>query len=78
MDALEKGYSVIKRIGLLIVVALVAVMMLAATAMPSMAAPITCKGSQDVVKQPRGGGFVCQNNGGGTPSGVVETKNPND
>jgi len=30
---------VIKRIGLLIVVALVAVMMLAATAMPSMAAP---------------------------------------
>ena len=32
----------IKRIGLLIVAALIAVMLLAATAMPAMAAPYTC------------------------------------
>lgn len=32
----------IKRIGLLVVVALMAVMMLTATAMPAMAAPYTC------------------------------------
>ena len=57
----------IKRIGLLVVVALVAVMMLAATAMPAMAKPITCPGSQEVVKDKGGGGesnnFSCQNRG---------------
>ena len=41
------------------------------------AAPITCKGSQTVQKAP-GGGWECVNNGGGTPGGVIETKNPND
>jgi hypothetical protein len=41
------------------------------------AAPITCKGNQTVQKAP-GGGWECVNNGGGTPGGVVETKNPND
>jgi hypothetical protein len=68
VDVVRKGYSVIKRISLLIAVALMAVMMMAATAMPAMAKPITCPGKQDVVKDKGGGGesnnFSCQNNGG--------------
>jgi hypothetical protein len=69
-----KGYSVIKRIGVLIVVALVAVMMLAATAMPSLAAPITCPGSQDAEKV--GGEWRCVNPAD-NPTGADKPKNPN-
>jgi cell division septal protein FtsQ len=38
VDVVRKGYSVIKRIGMLVVVALVAAMMLVATAAPAFAA----------------------------------------
>jgi hypothetical protein len=39
VDAVRKGYSVIKRIGLLLLVALMAAMMTVATAAPAFAAP---------------------------------------
>jgi hypothetical protein len=42
VDAVEKGYSVIKRIGLLVVVALVAAMMIVGTAAPAFAAERKC------------------------------------
>ena len=44
MDVVRKGNSVIKRIGLLIVVALVAAMMMVATASPAFARAGTDKG----------------------------------
>ncbi len=64
----------IKRIGMLVVVALVAVMMLSATAMLAVAAPINCPGSQDA--QRVGGEWECVNPSGNT-SGAEKPKNPN-
>jgi hypothetical protein len=64
-----------KRLGAALVVGAVAVGLSIPAA--AGAAPITCKGNQTVQKAP-GGGWECVNNGGGTPGGVVETKNPND
>ena len=63
MDVVRKGYSVIKRIGLLMVVALVAAMMMVATAAPAFAK----------ITPPE-----CENPGGQTPTGQQPTcKNTN-
>jgi hypothetical protein len=61
VDVVEKGYSVIKRIGLLLVVALMAAMMLAATAAPSFAARTTT----DPNEGPRGVTTTTAGNGNG-------------
>jgi hypothetical protein len=66
VDVIRKGNSVIKRIGLLLVVSLVAAMMLAATAAPSFAARTTT----DPNEGPRGVTTTSTGNGGG--SGTIK------
>jgi hypothetical protein len=57
VDVVRKGYSVIKRIGLLMMTALIAAMMLVATAAPAFASPESDCESQ-------GEGFMYTNNQG--------------
>jgi hypothetical protein len=65
---------VLKRISLLIAAALMAVMMMAATAMPVLAQPITCPGGQEATKT--ASGWDCVNRGDNT-SNAEDPKNPN-
>ena len=62
---MRKGYSVIKRIGLLLVAALMAAMMMVATAAPAFAAP-GCPEGFTSVKDPDGG-WTCKAAGDPNP-----------
>ena len=63
-----------KRIGLLLAVAIMATMMIVATAAPAFAAPINCPGGQTATKTATGWDCVNQ---GGNPSNAEDPKNPN-
>jgi len=75
VDVVRKGYSVLKRISLLIAVALMAVMMMAATAMPAMAGPLTCPSGQTETKT--SDGWACVSNGGSN-TGAARHQGGND
>ena len=66
----------IKRIGLLMMAALVAVMMLAASATAALAAPVTCEGEGLTLVKTGPGTWECQNKPAqGNPP--EKSKNPN-